>query len=213
MARAVVFSNGEYSDLGGVKARLSPGDWLIAADGAFTKVLAMGLVPDLMVGDFDSLSDSHLEQADRLGIRRLTLPAEKDYTDTDLALREAISAGYQQILLVGAFGGRLDHAVANLLILPPYVRQGVSISITDGQTDVYLVPEHLTLRQSQNRVVSLLPLTEQVKGVTLDGFYYPLNDRTLRWGDSIGISNVPLRDEVTICLQEGILLVIVTDAD
>ncbi|MGI6359145.1 MAG: thiamine diphosphokinase [Bacillota bacterium] len=213
MARAVVFSNGEYSDLAGVKARLQPGDWLVAADGAFAKVLSMDLVPDLMVGDFDSLPPSYLQQADQLGIRRLTLPAEKDHTDTDLALQEAIAAGFREILLVGAFGGRLDHALANLFILPPYVRQGVNIGLTDGRTDVYLVQDQLTLRGSRDRLVSLLPLTEQVKGVTLTGFYYSLSNRTLRWGDSIGISNIPLQDEVSIQLADGILLVIVTDAD
>ena len=189
----MVFSNGEYRDLRGVRQRLLADDLLICADGALAKVMAMDLQPDLLVGDFDSVSPKLLEEADRLGIRRLTVPAEKDFTDTDLALREATLAGCTDILLVGAFGGRLDHALGNLFLLPPYIRQGVSIALTDGETDVYLV-------------------TEQVVGVTIEGFYYPLCNRTLRWGETIGISNLPLLDEAKITVTDGILLVVVTDA-
>lgn len=212
MTRAVVFSNGEYCDLSGVKQRLRPDDWLICADGALAKVMALELLPDLLIGDFDSVSPELLQQADNLGVQRLTMPAEKDFTDTDLALRAAVDAGYREVLLVGAFGGRLDHALANLFILPPYIRQGVQISLTDGETDVHLVTEQLTLANCRERLVSLLPLTEQVSGVTLEGFYYPLHNHTLRWGDSIGISNVPLQSEVSVRLGSGILLVIVSDA-
>lgn len=213
MARAVVFSNGEYCDLAGVQRRLRPDDWLVCADGALEKVMALRLLPDLLIGDFDSVSAELLQRSDQLGVKRVTMPAEKDFTDTDLALRTAVEAGYREILLVGAFGGRLDHALANLFILPPYVRQGVKVSLTDGETDVHLVTEQLTLGGCQQRVVSLLPLTEEVTGVTLTGFYYPLHNRTLRWGDSIGISNVPLDDQVFIQLSTGILLVLVTNAE
>lgn len=211
MKRAVIFSNGEYRDLVGVRQRLHPDDLLICADGALGKLLALGLHPDLLVGDFDSLGEEQLLTAEQLGIRRVTFPAEKDFTDTELALREAVQAGCDQVLLVGAFGGRLDHALGNLFLLPPHVRQGLQLGFTDGVMDGYLITAPLQLRGCQGKIVSLLPITEMVEGVTLDGFYYPLQDYCLRWGQTIGISNLPLRDDPQISLRSGILLVIVTD--
>lgn len=212
LSRAVVFSNGEYRDLQGVREHLLVDDLLICADGALAKVMALDLKPDLLVGDFDSVSQELLDEAARLGIRRLTVPKEKDFTDTELALRQATLAGCSDILLVGAFGGRLDHALGNLFLLPPYIRQGVNIMLTDGETDVYLVTERLSLAGLAGKTVSLLPLTEQVVGVTIAGFYYPLCNHTLRWGETIGISNLPISDEAMVNVADGILLVVVTDA-
>lgn len=211
MARAVVFSNGEYRDLAGVQRRLRTDDLLICADGALAKVMSMQLLPDCLVGDFDSISPELLAEADRLGVRRLTVPAEKDFTDTDLALQEAVRAGCTEVLLIGAFGGRLDHALGNLFLLPPYARQGINIMFSDGEMDAYLVTKQLSLTNCQGKVISLLPVTEQVSGVTIHGFYYPLHDYTLCWGKTIGISNLPLVDEPVVEVADGVLLVIVTD--
>jgi thiamine pyrophosphokinase len=212
LGRAVIFSNGEYRDFSGVKQHLCRGDFLICADGALGKLMSMQIRPDLLVGDFDSVEPSLLEEAERAGINRLNVPVEKDFTDTELALREALKAGYRDILLVGAFGGRLDHELGNLFLLPPFVSAGARISLTDGETDAYLVTKELQLSGCRGKVVSLLPLTAEVQGVTISGFYYPLQDYTLHWGQTIGISNLPLVDNPSIRLQSGMLLVVVTDA-
>ncbi|NLY54544.1 MAG: thiamine diphosphokinase [Firmicutes bacterium] len=211
--RAVVFSNGYYACLAGIKQRLRPHDWLICADGALAKLVALDLWPDLLVGDFDSVDQSLLQQAQQRGVELRTFDREKDYTDTELACREAVERGCRELLLVGAWGSRLDHSLANLLLLPPYVEQGLTVSLTDGQTDAYLVRDELVLRQCQDRLVSILSFTPVARGVTAQGFYWPLQEATLHWGQGLGISNIPIADAVTISVTEGLLLVIVTLED
>lgn len=214
-ARAVIFSNGTYTDLAGVKARLRSNDWLICADGALSQLAAMQLHPDLLVGDFDSVDLGLLEEARRQGVELVTFQREKDFTDTELAWQEAIKRkrGWHNFLVVGAWGGRLDHSLANLLLFAPFAEQGYHISLTDGATDAYFVTDELVLEHCQGKLVSIIAMTPIAQGVMAQGFHWPLTDATLRWGQALGISNIPIDDLVRVQVKEGTLLVVVTPED
>ncbi len=214
-ARAVIFSNGTYANLMGVKARLRPDDWFVCADGALSQLAAMQLRPHLLVGDFDSVDLSLLAEAKEQGVELLTFQREKDFTDTELAWQEVIRRkwGWRDVLVVGAWGGRLDHSLANLLLFAPFAKQGYRISLTDGVTDAYLVTDELVLERCQNKLVSIIALSPSAQGVTAQGFHWPLEAATLRWGEALGISNIPVDDVARVRVKEGILLVIVTPED
>lgn len=212
-ARAVIFSNGTYADLAGVRARLRVDDWLICADGALAYLVKLQLWPDLLVGDFDSVDLELLAAAKVQGVELLTFQREKDYTDTELAWQEVRQRGYREVLVVGGFGGRLDHSLANLLLFAPFAEQGYRICLTDGATDAYFVTDELVLEHCQDKLVSIIAITPIAQGVTAQGFHWPLVDASLNWGQSLGVSNVPVADVVSVHVREGILLVVVTPED
>jgi thiamine pyrophosphokinase len=214
VSRAVIFINGSYADLDGIRARLRQDDYLVCADGALRVLDRLGLQPQVLLGDFDSVEPALLQSAEAAGVELIRFPQEKDYTDGELALRHVAAAGYRQILLLGAWGGRIDHSLGNLLMLPPYVEQGIGIALSDGRTDAWLVNRELTLSGCRGKLVSLLPLSPEVTGIALQGFYYSLDEPpVLRWGASRGLSNVPLVDAPRISVEQGMLLVIVTPDD
>ncbi|NLW16658.1 MAG: thiamine diphosphokinase [Firmicutes bacterium] len=212
-ARAVIFSNGSYANLTGIARRLRADDYIVCADGALKHLVRLQIWPDLLVGDFDSIDGELLAAAKEQGVEMLTFEREKDYTDTELAWQAIREQGYRQLLVVGGWGDRLDHSLANLLLFAPYGQTGYHICMTDGTTDAYLVSDKLSLRHCQDRLVSIIALTPVARGVTARGLYWPLNDATLNWGQALGISNIPVAEEVTIEVQEGLLLVVVTPED
>ena len=112
-------------------------------------------------------------------------------------------------MIVGAWGGRIDHSLANLLSLPPYVQQGLQIVVSDGETDAHIVCDHLMLQGCRDKLVSIIPLTPEAEGVTIRGFYYPLRKEKLAWGRLRGISNVAIADEASVSVDTGVLLVTV----
>lgn len=211
--RAVIFSNGEYGDPAGIKQRLRSDDYLVCADGALAEMAALGLRPALLVGDFDSVEPALLAQARAEGVEVVTSPHDQDYTDTELALTQALARGYRQILLVGAWGGRPDHALANLFLVAPFAQQAYDISLTDGCWDIYMVAEGLVLNNCLHKTVSLLALTPQTRGVFTQGLRWPLADSSLSWGQGLGISNVAVVPRVEIKVGEGLLLVIVAEEE
>ncbi len=211
MQRAIIFSNGEYRSTAGVISRLFPGDFLICADGALAWMQELGLQPDLLVGDMDSVSSILVEQAVALGVEVLRVPAEKDFTDTEMALREAIKRGYNDVIVFGAWGDRIDHSLGNLLLFPPFVESGTRVALSDGKSDAYYVKDVLELHGCRGKTVSLLPLTPSVQRVSIDGFHYPLREATLCWGQTLGVSNLATSDKVSVSLARGMLLVVTTD--
>lgn len=212
-ARAVIFSKGTYANSAGVAARLRDDDWLVCADGALAHLVDLQLWPDLLVGDFDSVSLDLLAAAKARGVEIITFPPEKDYTDTELAWQEVRQRGYRQILVAGGWGGRLDHSLANLLLFAPYAEHGYRICLTDGTTDAYFVTDELVLERCQDKLVSIIAVTPTAQGVTARGFRWPLAEADFHWGQGLGISNIPIADTVSVQVRQGILLVVVTPED
>jgi thiamine pyrophosphokinase len=187
-------------------------DWdlVIGADGGAAQALAWGLVPDIVVGDMDSLPATAKSILEAHGCRFLVHPRAKDETDLELALAHATGQGAQEIVILGAVGGRLDHTLANILLLaaPPWQR--VSIRIVDGAQEAMVVRagESLALRGEPGDMVSLLPLCGDVQGITTAGLAWPLRDDRLRLGYTRGISNEMTASGASVHVTEGLLLVV-----
>lgn len=207
---AIVFVNGELANPPAVGELLQPGDLLIAADGGARLLEAMGRCPDVLVGDLDSIDPALVSAYQRRGVRIERHPVHKDQTDLELALEFALTRNPESILIVGAGGGRLDHTLANILILAQRTWP-VPIWINDGMQQATLVrgPARFDFITQPGRTVSMIPLSEQVTGVTYEGFEYPLVNATLELGSTRGISNRALHGPVAVEVKSGLLLIVI----
>lgn len=187
------------------------GQNIIAVDRGLEVLYELNVVPNHVVGDFDSVSTTILQFYQKNAkVVFYKYNPEKDYTDTDIALKLAIELNSSTITIMGALGKRMDHALANIHILKEALEIGIPCEIFDSYNKIYLVKENTQLAKDKTygKYISLLPLTTTVKGITLKGFQYPLNNASLSVGLSLGISNEIVEEMATIELKEGILIVI-----
>lgn len=183
---------------------------IIASDKGLEILDKCNIKPNYIIGDFDSLNEKVLNKyINDEAIKIIRLNPEKDYTDTHMALKLAIELKSTDITIIGAIGTRLDHTLANINILKEALDNGVSCKILNENNNITLINKKITIKRDEKYpYVSLIPLTTLVKGVTLTGFKYPLNNATLKIGESIGVSNEQTKDSSIIELKEGILIVI-----
>jgi thiamine pyrophosphokinase len=182
--------------------------FVIAADSGVDHARSLGLRVDVAIGDFDSVSPAGLEWAERVGARIVRHEQEKDATDLELALDAALELGPDRILVVGAGGGRLDHFLANLLLLGAERFGSVSVDAYVGSAHVCVVRGERTIVGRPGELVTLLPVNGPARGVTTAGLVYPLDDATLEPGSSRGVSNVLAGPEARVAVGSGVLLVI-----
>lgn len=208
--RAVILANGEIGRADLLGTWIRDEDLVIAADGGARHALAAGVVPHIVVGDFDSLSAGRLAEMERAGARIVRAPAEKNETDTHLALNMAVESGAREVVLLGATGNRIDHTLSNLLLLPPLAEAGIALRVIDEKNDIRLVAggSAAEIAGSPGGFVSLIPLTSEVTGINLSGFKYPLRDGRLAWGLSLGVSNELPGESGLVEVGKGMLAVI-----
>jgi thiamine pyrophosphokinase len=189
--------------------RNHPHDFVIAADAGLRTLTALGIRPDEIVGDLDTVEPAIVEPFRRSGEARFDLHRpEKDETDTELALRDAEKAGYREVDVLGALGGRLDHELANIQLLALYARRGVRVWLYDRQNRIHVAKsgETFTRGRTWGKYVSFIPLSEKVEHLTLTGFKYPLADRDILMGSSLCVSNEVLDEQAVITFEAGTVL-------
>ncbi len=189
---------------------------LIAADGGAARVLDAGLIPDIVVGDFDSLSADGRARLESLGVELRAADRDKDESDMELCLLTALESGAQRITILGALGlVRPEHSVANLLLLADPRLDGLEVAIVgrgsritrSGSADA---PGETTISGQPGDFVSLFPLEHAVEGVTTTGLRFSLTDKTLPLGPSRGLSNELDASAARVTTRRGRLLVIHT---
>ncbi len=184
---------------------------IIAVDGGLEAVEILGLIPDYVVGDFDTVNPIVLERFRKIpSIIWEKHRPEKNETDTELARNRGMTLACERIVFLGATGGRLDHMLGNIHVLYACLQRGVEAWIIDNQNKLYLLDQGKTFYQEKlwGKYVSFLPYTEQVTGITLRGFRYPLNRKNIRKGEEAGlcISNELIAKEATIEFDDGVLI-------
>jgi len=209
--RAVIFANGQCSDIQWVRDLLRPDDLIIAADGGTRHALAAGLVPHVVIGDLDSLSPDEQAFVEAAGVRLIRFSSHKDETDLELALYHAVRAGATQVLVLAALGGRLDQTVANLLLLALPELKELDVRLVEGsQTAFFIHGGREALIEGQpGDIVSLIPLGGDALGVTAVGLEWPLCEDPLRFGPARGVSNVLIAGRARVRVREGLLLCVV----
>ena len=207
--RCILLSGGPPSDCAGVRLPRRPGDYVIACDAGYLLAARLGLRPDLAVGDFDSL---------RGGVDPSvpvhTAPRAKDDTDTMLGARLGLERGCREFLIVGGFGGRLDHTVANLQTLCFLAGEGASAQIRSDRNLAWAVRDGtLELEPLEGWHLSVFAASGPCEGVTLEGLAYPLDRRRLTPDYPIGVSNEFTGGPARVTVERGTLLVIASKED
>lgn len=161
-------------------------------------------------GDFDSISAEKLQKLNR-DISHLSMyPAEKDYTDTELALEWAVEQIPEKIFVFGATGGRIDHLLGNLQLLLKHSVEDVKIHIIDRQNQItlYTSGTYTIEKQKDWKFISFIPVSETISSITLQGFKYSLNNCHIQKGSTLCISNELIHEQGTFSFTDGILLMI-----
>jgi thiamine pyrophosphokinase len=209
--RIVVVASGALAP--GDETWLDGADLVIAADGGANALDRLGRRPDWLVGDLDSAGAALVARLEAAGTRIDRHPVDKEASDTELALRSAVAEGADRVDLLGATGGsRLDHELANLLLLADPAFAGVEVRAVAGATTVRALRggQEVGLHGVAGDLVTLLPIGGDALGVTTSGLRWPLSAARLALGGSRGLSNVVDAAGASVRLTDGVLLVVET---
>ncbi len=209
-ARVVILINGHLPDLEQARRHIRAGDRLICADAGARHAIAMGLVPDVVVGDMDSLSPEQRVALAEAGVRFEVYPALKDKTDLELALRLAVREGATEIDLLATQGGRLDQSLANLLLLARPEWASLRVRVIEGHQAAWVMRggQATEVPGVAGDILSLVPLAADVTGVYLSGVRWPLHAATLTRGDTLSISNALVGPVARVEIGEGLVMVV-----
>lgn len=192
-----------------VQRALPPAAMCIAADSGTDHARAIGRVPDVVVGDLDSVSDDGLEWATEHGATVERHPSDKDETDLEIALQVAVASEPHRIVVSGIGGGRIDHLLANFSVLADARYDGgIEIDALVDTALVSVVHRERSLRGEIDELVSLVPMNGHAEGVTTTGLGYPLAGERLRAGSGRGVSNYFVADVATVGVEVGTLVAV-----
>ncbi|WP_066648018.1 thiamine diphosphokinase [Christensenella timonensis] len=204
---AVLVAAGEKPPKDFALGLLQSADLKIAVDGGLAVFEECGVIPDLMIGDMDSVDASLLQGYSFMQVPLYQASSEKDETDGMLALDEAIARGAKRIVLLGATGGRIDHLLSNLMLLRRAHEKDVKLVICDALQEIVIEKGGFEICGSVGQTVSILPVNEQACVHCFDGLYYPLDHLVLRNDEPRGVSNV-LTKECAVLHSDDYVLVI-----
>ena len=203
MKRCVIVGGADIGNYEYIKERLKKDDFMVFCDSGLKHLSALGVIPDLIVGDFDSFDDPKLE------VETIVLPCEKDDTDTVFAAREAARRGFDDFLIIGAVGARLDHTLGNVYILSLLDAMGKRGVIIDDYSEMELVKDKKVFIEDKYSYFSLINISGTAKGITIKNAKYPLEDAEIKCSYQYGISNEVLAGNTAeISVKEGSLLLI-----
>ncbi len=186
MPRILIFANGELPDLDKARALIKADDYIICADGGTHYALALGLKPNLIIGDLNSVTDAELQKTDASIIQ---YPRDKNETDFELALNQALEQKPTSILIIAALGNRLDQTIANLALLSDSRLATFDVRLDDGLEEVFFCRGRSKVEGRRGDIISLLPWNDAVKGIRTNGLRWPLSNETLYPEKTRGISN------------------------
>ena len=181
---------------------------VIAADSGGEHAFALGLPVDIVIGDLDSISQASLDALQVSGARLERHPAAKDASDLELALDRALELGAERILVVGGAGGRLDHLLAELLLLAADRYATVPIDAHVGSATVHVVRGERTFTGRPGDVISLFAVHGPAEGVVTHGLLYPLNVESLVPGSTRGLSNAFVLEEARVRVERGVVIAV-----
>ena len=201
--RCVILSAAPARDPMVLAGYLLSDDYIVAADGGWQLAVQMGVKPALLVADFDSLGVPAIAD----DVECVTLPVEKDVTDTAEAMRLAYDKGYRSFLLVGCTGGRLDHQQAAFAVAADYARKGCDITLVDEQNEIHLLmPGSYVYPACPDEKISLFAFGGDVTGLFIDGLKYSVSDYTLSPYDPLCVSNEWVGEDACLSFKSGVLM-------
>jgi thiamine pyrophosphokinase len=207
--KAIIIANGQIHDSDLHRSLVAPTDLVICADGGASNALALGLHPQVVIGDLDSFDESLRSRLEKRHCQFIVHPACKDETDLELAVKYAMEQGAQEVFILGALGNRFDHALANVLLLALSELRSVKAKIIGDREEVFLIRDEALIEGQVGDTLSLLPLTEEVTGIYTKGLEYPLENGTLYRGPARGVSNRLTAPQARVRMGQGLLLAVI----
>jgi|LGOV01.1.fsa_nt_gb thiamine pyrophosphokinase len=205
--KCVIFANGEYKNpdfyIKTLEAMNDP--YIICVDGGGNFTKEIGVTPDVILGDMDSISLETLKYYTDVEVRRY--PVMKDKTDTKIAVELAIELGAKEVIIFGGLGFRMDHSLVNIYLLTLLLEAGIHGKIIDEKNCIFLMRGTRELNIPKGKTVSILPIGETVTGINITGFDYPIVNGEMTINNPYGVSNKTNSDIQTISNKKGILLV------
>jgi len=206
----IIIGSGSNIDIDIFEFENSNIEYVICADGGLEKAENLKLVPNVIIGDMDSVNKVVLKKYLDMKIELVKYPAEKNYTDMELAIEYALEKGFKDIILIGATGSRLDHTFANILLIEAYYKKGIRVKIIDNNNIIQLITNSMEIQNKRNYFASIVPITEFIEGLTLKGFKYPLNNVIVNRGSTLCISNQIISEKGIITLNKGTALLFIS---
>jgi thiamine pyrophosphokinase len=206
LKRIIIFANGDLPDLEKARALLRDDDFIIAADGGTRHALALGLTPKTIIGDMDSLPANF--DISKFDDDVILYPQDKNETDLELAIQHALTLYPEQIIILAAFGGRLDQTLANIALLSDIQRSTFNVRLDDGIEEVFFCHEQVQINGSSGDIVSLIPWQGEVTGIVTTNLKWRLQDETLYPQKTRGISNEMIDNTATVQIKSGLLLIV-----
>ena len=201
MAAAYIFCPSQALNREKINIPENHGDIYIAADSGITTAFEFNITPDVLIGDCDSIQTKNIIlPEDNNGIKIIKYPAEKSDTDLMLAVKYALGLGYKSIIIIGGLDGRTDHTLANLFYLKYIKINGGDGCITNGYNKITFISNGIAQIYKNYKYISVIPVSPELRGVTLTGFRYPLKNACVRFEEPYTISN-----EISDGLEFGII--------
>ena len=206
----IIISGGRFGDPIFFKKKIAEigASLIIVCDGGVRYLQQLGIKPDVIIGDMDSIEPAQLKSYSAQGVKIIKYPANKDFTDTELALDYALNLKPTAVYIWGALGGRLDHTLANVFLLRKGKDTSIKTYLIDEYCEAFIVDKEAAFVDAKGVTVSLFALSPKVEDLSLSGFVYPLKDAALTMGESLGVSNVINEAHAKISVRVGNLLVI-----
>ncbi|MCB0118069.1 MAG: thiamine diphosphokinase [Anaerolineales bacterium] len=203
MSRIIIFANGNLPNLEKARALIRSDDFILCADGGTRHALALGLIPDLIIGDMDSLPATFNLKPETF----IRFPTDKNETDLELAIDHALTLKPDQILILAALGGRMDQTLANITLLSNFQLATFDIRITDGVEEIFFCRDQAKVEGRSGDIVSLIPWQGEVTGIFTENLRWHLHHETLYPDKTRGISNEMTADVATVSITSGLLLI------
>lgn len=203
--RCVIIGSSPDTDSAVISANVKNGDFIICADGGYIYAQKAGLLPNLIIGDFDSADFPENAECEVI-----TLPVKKDDTDTLFCVKEALKRGYDNIIILGGTGGRADHTFANICTLKFLAEKNIDAEIIGSDVKIFVMMHGLKYITGQKGMTfSVFPFGCDTCTVTLDGFMYELKAGILKSNFPIGVSNEIISDNARVELHEGTAVIMI----
>jgi len=210
--KIIIFANGRADDSAFLQSKANNADYVICCDGGANIAAYAGIIPDIIIGDLDSVCSQTLQFLSLNNVEIQRHNKHKDYTDLELAIKHAVALKPSEIAVLCAFGGRVDHFIGNIHALVSAAESNINVYLINEDTKTIVAAKRVIIVQKENYShISLIPFTA-ITNITTTGLKYPLTNADLHIGTTRGISNVFADNSNTakITFSGGLLLIILS---
>lgn len=206
--KALIIASGTISDYNLLKSLVQENNFILCADGGLNHLIKINTIPNLVIGDLDSISKDALDYIKANNIHIERFPVMKDETDTHLALNYLIQNKYSEITIVGGIGSRIDHTLGNIYLLKSLLDKKIKGTIINENNIIHLVDKSIKIIKKLGYYTSIIPITSDGINISISGFLYPLVNDHIDFGSTRGISNEINCDAGIITINKGEALII-----